>query len=599
AEAEKAALLTKAAALKEKHALEDKEELLNKQKDELRKRRETLELQTEIAATTAKINILKGAQDVNPTSMDPMNEYFEDLTVRYKTSDLDFHQVKEQESTPDTWIQSVFPKTEIPLPVQHSAHEDLREWDVTQSHSPGRRAQGLSVQAHSNGAPRAAQTQSAGPPAQSGADQDSLIAVLQRQNEISTMMRNYCLDGDILQFQSFLKSFEHVIEQNTDAAKDRLYYLEQYTRGSSATFCTERLMKQLNVSGRKTTGLKISGLDSDNFIELPEVYTQKTMPVSTENIPTKEDLTSNHERKVVDLESSALTKVEDKAGHQKKGAAKRDENVQLKLPPPVHPKKAEIQKEERKPDSESEGRSLRRFPRICWPSAKLTEIQDMKMEKNQASLLARQEKKDGNDEEIDDGNSDEDYKVEKDRKRRNRNRNRNDSETSSSSNGLPPNEGPSKHCGLPNHPELILLCDSCDSGYHTACFCPLLMTITDGAAQTAIDSAQSKEEDEEEQKKDLLGLVVKTRSQQGLSASNLWPQRSFLGGLFGPVCEIDVILNDADTRKTAELKTEDGKVEKHFLFYDGETVSGKDLGRDRILVTAFLVVCIELVNMKQ
>ncbi|TSK22586.1 ATP-dependent RNA helicase SUPV3L1, mitochondrial [Bagarius yarrelli] len=49
----------------------------------------------------------------------------------------------------------------------------------------------------------------------------------------------------------------------------------------------------------------------------------------------------------------------------------------------------------------------------------------------------------------------------------------------------------------------------------------------------------------------------------------------FLGGLFGPVCEIDVVLNDAESRKTAELKTEDGKVEKHYLFYDGESVSGK------------------------
>lgn len=51
--------------------------------------------------------------------------------------------------------------------------------------------------------------------------------------------------------------------------------------------------------------------------------------------------------------------------------------------------------------------------------------------------------------------------------------------------------------------------------------------------------------------------------------------QSFLGGLFGPVCEIDVLLNDAENRKTAELKTEEGKVEKHYLFYDGESVSGK------------------------
>ncbi|XP_029027384.1 remodeling and spacing factor 1 isoform X2 [Betta splendens] len=43
-----------------------------------------------------------------------------------------------------------------------------------------------------------------------------------------------------------------------------------------------------------------------------------------------------------------------------------------------------------------------------------------------------------------------------------------------------PSEDACTHCGLPNHPELILLCDSCDSGYHTACLRPPLMLIPDG-----------------------------------------------------------------------------------------------------------------------
>ncbi|XP_061421078.1 vacuolar protein sorting-associated protein 26A isoform X1 [Lethenteron reissneri] len=50
---------------------------------------------------------------------------------------------------------------------------------------------------------------------------------------------------------------------------------------------------------------------------------------------------------------------------------------------------------------------------------------------------------------------------------------------------------------------------------------------------------------------------------------------SFLTGLLGPSCEIDIVLDGAETRKTAEIKTEDGKVEKHFLYFDGESVSGK------------------------
>ncbi|KAG8507415.1 Vacuolar protein sorting-associated protein 26A [Galemys pyrenaicus] len=64
-----------------------------------------------------------------------------------------------------------------------------------------------------------------------------------------------------------------------------------------------------------------------------------------------------------------------------------------------------------------------------------------------------------------------------------------------------------------------------------------------------------------------------------VASPRLLPSRlassSFLGGFFGPICEIDVILNDGETRKMAEMKTEDGKVEKHYLFYDGESVSGK------------------------
>lgn len=48
---------------------------------------------------------------------------------------------------------------------------------------------------------------------------------------------------------------------------------------------------------------------------------------------------------------------------------------------------------------------------------------------------------------------------------------------------------------------------------------------------------------------------------------------SFFG--FGQSVEVDILLNDAESRKRAEHKTEDGKKEKYFLFYDGETVSGK------------------------
>lgn len=43
----------------------------------------------------------------------------------------------------------------------------------------------------------------------------------------------------------------------------------------------------------------------------------------------------------------------------------------------------------------------------------------------------------------------------------------------------------------------------------------------------------------------------------------------------GQSAQIDIVLNDAETRKKAEHKTEDGKKDQYFLFYDGDTVSGK------------------------
>lgn len=35
------------------------------------------------------------------------------------------------------------------------------------------------------------------------------------------------------------------------------------------------------------------------------------------------------------------------------------------------------------------------------------------------------------------------------------------------------------------------------------------------------------------------------------------------------------MFDDSESRKSAEVKTEDGKKEKYLLYYDGETVSGK------------------------
>ena len=78
--------------------------------------------------------------------------------------------------------------------------------------------------------------------------------------------------------------------------------------GSSATFCTENLLNKLDMGGKKTNillrtinleepvqaymvnGLEVSALNENNFIALPEVYTQKSKPVDIDSIPRTEEL---------------------------------------------------------------------------------------------------------------------------------------------------------------------------------------------------------------------------------------------------------------------------------------------------------------------
>ncbi len=78
--------------------------------------------------------------------------------------------------------------------------------------------------------------------------------------------------------------------------------------GSSASFCTEDLMRKLNITGRKTyiliqmmsqdksvpsyiiSGFEVSSLEENYFIPLPEIYTQQSMPVGPSNTPTNEEL---------------------------------------------------------------------------------------------------------------------------------------------------------------------------------------------------------------------------------------------------------------------------------------------------------------------
>ncbi|KAJ7418197.1 Remodeling and spacing factor 1 [Willisornis vidua] len=165
-------------------------------------------------------------------------------------------------------------------------------------------------------------------------------------------------------------------------------------------------------------------------------------------------------------------------------------------------------KTETPPEEVSIGRTLRRSPRISKPTPKVVETRDQKTEKKRteeeeekSTAAQKTERKEDAKKQEKETNS----KVNKRSKVRwtgtrtrgrwkySSNEESEDSESEKNSDEeeeeeeeeeevVPPadDDEPCKKCGLPNHPELILLCDSCDSGYHTACLRPPLMIIPDG-----------------------------------------------------------------------------------------------------------------------
>lgn len=83
-----------------------------------------------------------------------------------------------------------------------------------------------------------------------------------------------------------------------------------FDSGSSVSFCTENLMRQLGASGKRCNitlntmgeayqlsshsfkGLqnRISDMGMTEFIDLPKVYTKDKMPVNHDHIPTKKEI---------------------------------------------------------------------------------------------------------------------------------------------------------------------------------------------------------------------------------------------------------------------------------------------------------------------
>ena len=140
AEAERAALLAKAATLQEKHDLEDQQEQLDCEREKLRKRRETLDLQTELSAASAKIAYLKIAESQahKGNALDAMNTYLEENVEQIS---LPFSEQLRRDARLKDGVQVQFPVLQN-LPrtprVQFSTTKPTREQSIHDLQTPSR-----------------------------------------------------------------------------------------------------------------------------------------------------------------------------------------------------------------------------------------------------------------------------------------------------------------------------------------------------------------------------------------------------------------------------------------------------------------------------
>ena len=247
AEADREALLVKAAALQKKHALEDEQDELRKEEDELRKRKELSrkrmeahDLQAELSATTAKINYLRNAEAqavdttfnaFNHTEFNAMNSYYEE-NIEKISGPIAEQTVRD--TRPKDGVHVQFPvltttarTPRIPRMPSLSPSFSTARPVHDQSHA----LQNMSLESFSV--------------PQGGQVPDNLTKILEKQNQLTSLLVKQQLlhtlpkgdlavfDGNILQYNSFIHSFEHIIESRTDNNQDRLQFLIQYTKGQA------------------------------------------------------------------------------------------------------------------------------------------------------------------------------------------------------------------------------------------------------------------------------------------------------------------------------------------------------------------------------
>lgn len=233
AEADKAALLEHVAALNKRHAIEAEEERIRCESEKLKREKEQLELQTQLAATNAKLRVLENnsqcGSKVSRASKqsDGMNSYL-NKSIQAPAQKLNpcadvF--VPEKMHTVGNHVTTMQQTVVRPKQKTESAHMfENKNTGFTSQTAPSFSDKTVPLKPQIN-------------------QQPSVMDIMQRQNDITAMLVQQIMnsvlpprdipvfDGDPLQYKSFIRAFENGVEVKSTNWSDCLHFLEQYTRG--------------------------------------------------------------------------------------------------------------------------------------------------------------------------------------------------------------------------------------------------------------------------------------------------------------------------------------------------------------------------------
>lgn len=131
---------------------------------------------------------------------------------------------------------------------------------------------------------------------------NDVLDIMRKQNELTTLlMQHQCLsalpkreipiyDGDPLKYHTFMKAFENGVERNTTNSCDRLYFLEQHTKGHAKELV--RSCQQINPEQGYVKAKALLKEQSGNRQKIASAYMDKALswlPIKAEDVKVLQD----------------------------------------------------------------------------------------------------------------------------------------------------------------------------------------------------------------------------------------------------------------------------------------------------------------------